>query len=58
MKYEEEGTKPGPKRKLSLYEEFILTPVRLRLEIGYHKSSLPVYITYARCFQSTYQMAV
>ncbi|XP_062587939.1 THAP domain-containing protein 11-like [Saccostrea cucullata] len=33
MKYEEEGNKPGPKRKLSPYEEFILTLVRLRLGI-------------------------
>lgn len=33
MKYEEEGKKPGPKRKLSPYEEFILTLVRLRLGI-------------------------
>lgn len=34
MKYEEEGKKPGPKRKLSPYEEFILFLVRLRLGIA------------------------
>lgn len=57
MKYEEEGKKPGPKRKLSPYEEFILTLVRLRLGIvgfvladlfgvsktGYPKFLLPGY---------------
>jgi hypothetical protein len=31
MNYEKEGNKPGPKRKLSPYQEFVLTLVRLRL---------------------------
>lgn len=31
MKYQEQGGKPGPKRKLTKYQEFILTLLRLRL---------------------------